>query len=178
MAFRPASAAQCEQLRVLELTDTTITLATDEAAGRFNLADPSPFVPDLGELPEFCRVTGVIRPVRGSEIGIEVWLPHHWNRRLLQVGNGGFAGAINYGGLAAAIKQGFAGASTDDGHRTPASVTPTADWSIGHPERIVDFGHRAVHVTSIAAKAIAERYYSEKPTRTYFAGCSDRATFG
>jgi feruloyl esterase len=147
--------------------------AVSEPPGPFPVPDPSPFVPDLGELPGFCRVTAVIRPVPGSEIGVEIWLPTAWNRRMLQVGNGGFAGAINYAGLATAIKHGFVGVSTDDGHRTPASVTPTAVWSIGHPERIVDFGHRAVHLSSAAGKAVIERYFGHRPEHAYFSGCSD-----
>lgn len=164
--------ADCSGLGSLALPGTTLQ-AQRESPGHFQVPDPSPFVPDLGALPGFCRVTAQIRAVAGSEIGVEIWLPTAWNRRMLEVGNGGFAGAINYAGLAAAIKQGFVGVSTDDGHRTPASVTPTAAWSIGHAERIVDFGHRAVHLASVTAKSVTNRFFGEPPDHSYFSGCSD-----
>jgi feruloyl esterase len=44
--------------------------------------------------------------------------------------------------LAEGLRQGFDVASTDDGH----SWT-TAAWALGHPEKVVDFGYRAVHLT-------------------------------
>src|SRR4051812_21863349 len=44
--------------------------------------------------PAYCRVTGAAHPTPDSDIRFEVWIPDHWNGRYLQVGNGGFAGAI------------------------------------------------------------------------------------
>ncbi len=48
-----------------------------------------------------------------------------------------------------------------------------ADWASGHPERVIDFAYRGVHVTTLAAKAIANAYYGQKSRYAYFAGCSD-----
>jgi len=41
----------------------------------------------------YCRVIGVVRPVPGSEIGFEVWLPlaGGWTGRLQMFGNGGYS---------------------------------------------------------------------------------------
>ncbi len=77
-----------------------------------------------------------------------------WNGKLEGVGNGGFAGSINYGlqgGMAAALLGGYATASTDTGHKAGAMVD--ASWALGHPEKIVDFGYRAIHLTAENAKA-------------------------
>ena len=63
-------------------------------------------------LPEFCRVQAEATPSSDSDIKIEVWLPlAGWNRRFLAVGNGGFAGDINYRELAGAVANGYAAAA-------------------------------------------------------------------
>src|SRR5437016_14080196 len=38
-----------------------------------------------------------------------------WNHKFEQIGNGGLAGSIQYGGVAIALRQGYAAGSTDDG---------------------------------------------------------------
>ena len=43
-------------------------------------------------------------------------------------------------------------ASTDDGHDAPAIGPTAADWALGHREKIIDYGYRAVHLTAVAAK--------------------------
>jgi feruloyl esterase len=67
---------------------------------------------------------------------------------------------------------GSAVASTDDGHDGPAIGPTGADWALGHPEKIIDYGHRAVHLTAVAAKAITTAFYGRQPTHSYFVGCS------
>jgi hypothetical protein len=37
----------------------------------------------------------------------------------------------------------------------------------------IDFAYRGVHVTTLAAKALIEKFYGQKPKYSYFAGCSD-----
>jgi hypothetical protein len=86
------------------------------------------------------------------------------------VGNGGFAGSISYVRLAEAVNAGYAGSATDTGHR--ASSTDTS-WAVQHPEKVIDFIHRAVHETADRAKAIIGAFYSEAPTRSYFNSCSN-----
>lgn len=48
-----------------------------------------------------------------------------------------------------------------------------ADWAVGHPEKVIDFGHRAVHEVAVHAKAVIEAFYGTQPSRNYFVGCSD-----
>ena len=130
----------------------------------------------LHNLPSFCRVVGTIRPTSDSAIGFELWLPDPWNGRYLQSGNGGFAGHINYDGLAPGLRDGFAVASTDDGH-----TGDDASFALGHPEKLIDYGYRAVHLSSEKAKTIVSTYYGQGQLRSYFSGCSDewpRSTHG
>jgi feruloyl esterase len=121
---------------------------------------------------DVCVVRVVARPTKDSEINLEVRLPDpaKWNGRYQQFGNGGWAGAINTATLKAASAKGYAAAATDDGH---ASGAGDAAWAVGHPEKLIDFGHRAVHVTSVHAKALIAAYYGKSASRHYFLGCSD-----
>lgn len=161
----PAAAA-CEDLAGLRLQDTTITVARTIPADSFT--PPGAAAPLVG-LGAFCRLAGIIAPTADSRIGFEVWLPPQWNGRYLQVGNGGFAGSIPHNALALGVVRGYATAGTDDGHEGSGLE---AGWALGHPEKIVDFGHRAVHLTALRAKEVIAAYYQAPPRRAYFDGCS------
>jgi hypothetical protein len=170
LPVRTAGQTSCESLANLALAMATITSATSVAAGSYK----PPAAPGLSaptqDLPAFCRVAGVAKPTSDSEIHFEVWLPASgWNGKFEQVGNGGFAGALPLAAMAEPLLRGYATAATDDGHANG----PDQSWAIGHPEKVVDFGYRAVHETSVQAKVIVQAFYGKKPTRNYFVGCSE-----
>jgi feruloyl esterase len=73
------------------------------------------------------------------------------------------------------LRHGWAVASTDDGHTTRNDPDGLLDarWAVGHPEKVKDYGHRAVHLTALTAQALVTAYYSRKAEHTYFTGCSD-----
>ena len=161
-------ADSCTAIKDLKLPDTTITMAERVASG--DLEGPDIDKP-LHELPPFCRVVGVLRPTADSEIRFEVWLPEKdWNSRFLGVGNGGFAGSIGYQSLAGNLKRGFATAGSDAGHQAQSE---DASWAFGHPEKIKDFGWRAVHLTAERAKDVVKAYYGKTANKAYFDSCSD-----
>ena len=93
-----------------------------------------------------------------------------WNGKYEGVGNGGFAGSLIYAAMNSASGAGYATSGTDTGH---SGGSLESRWALGHPEKIVDFGWRAIHETAQASKAIIEAYYGSSPTRAYFTGCSD-----
>jgi pimeloyl-ACP methyl ester carboxylesterase len=167
---RAAAQQSCESLTNLTLSNARVSSATSEATGAFKPpSGPGQPAPSYA-LPAFCRVFGVAKPTSDSEIKFEVWLPASgWNGKFEQVGNGGFAGTIPEAAMAEPLHRGYATAATDDGHSGGTDVS----WAIGHPEKVIDFGYRAVHVTSIQAKAIIAAYYGKSPKRAYFIGCSD-----
>jgi len=68
------------------------------------------------------------------------------------------------------IKHGYATAATDDGHQGGGT---DGSWAIGHPEKIKDFGYRAVHETNEKAKAIIAAFYGRPAQYSYFKGCSE-----
>jgi hypothetical protein len=119
----------------------------------------------------YCQVTGYV----SSEVRFEVRLPTKtWTQRFVQTGCGGLCGNLNIRlgndcGCAPAQNGELVLASTDMGH----SGGMDADWASGHPERVIDFAYRGVHVTTLAAKAITTAFYGQKPKYSYFAGCSD-----
>jgi tannase/feruloyl esterase len=175
-ALPSANAATCESLAALKLPNTTITSAQTVAAGAFTLPAgsqpqrPNPFNA-FNMLPVFCRVQAVIQPSSDSHIEFEVWLPiSGWNGRYQGTGNGGFAGGINFGDLAEAVHNGYASSSTDTGHE---ASTGNAEWALGHPEKIIDFGYRAIHETAEKSKAVIRAFYGEGPQHSYFSSCSN-----
>jgi len=168
---RPAFAQRpCENLAALALANATITSATSVPARTYKPPYQSFEAPPPSDLPAFCRVAGTAKPTSDSEIKFEVWLPiSGWNGKFEQVGNGGFAGTIPLARMAEPLARGYATAGTDDGHAGGTDVS----WAIGHPEKVIDFGYRAVHVTSAQAKAIVREFYGKEPAQAYFVGCSD-----
>jgi feruloyl esterase len=89
-----------------------------------------------------------------------------WNGVFRGEGSGGSAGAITFPLMANAIQRNYATMSNDNGHT--GSI-----WSFSaEPERVNDFGYRAQHVTTVAAKAIIKAYYKQPPAFSYFYGCS------
>jgi hypothetical protein len=154
----PAQQA-CSSLSALPLPHTAIVSAVDAPAGAAG--------------PARCEVQAIARPSKDSEIRLQVWLPvSGWNGKYLQVGSGGWAGQIDPTVLADPLRRGYAVAATDDGHQN-AGLTTGAPWAIGHPEKLIDFGYRAVHETSVQAKAILRAYFGRDAERSYFNGCSD-----
>src|SRR5437868_721158 len=178
-----AYSATCESLQSLSFLHTTITLAQSVPAGEFS--PPSrgdrggAQNPALKELPAFCRIAATLKPSTDSNIKMELWMPlAKWNEKFQVVGNGGWAGAISYigrdaaangglGGMAGALQNGYATASTDTGHDDAG-----AKFALGHPEKLIDYTYRAIHEMTIASKTILAAFYGEPSKQSYFNGCS------
>ena len=163
----PAAAVTCESLLSVKLPDTTLTVAESVTGGKFT----PPYGNRLDDVPAFCRVAGVIKPTADSYIRFEVWMPSSgWNDRYLGVGNGGFAGAIDYRALGGNLKRGYATAATDTGHEADGT---DASWAFHHPEKIADFGYRGLHLTTENAKTLIRAFYTRPQQHAYFDSCSD-----
>jgi len=96
-----------------------------------------------------CKLAGVI----GREINFELLLPDDWNGKFVMGGGGGFVGSIvnaaqDFWG---ALQMGYATVGTDTGHQAHSL---TADWALNNLERLVNFGHVAVHRTAVNSKAL------------------------
>ena len=176
LTMRQGYAAQCASLAALKLPHTDITLAESVAAGAFRLprgaAEGPPGAPpaSYAGMPAFCRVAGTIRPTPDSDIRFEVWLPaSNWNGKFVGVGNGVWAGAITYFSMVEPLSMGYATAATDDGHQGDPL---DASFAAHHPQKLIDFGFRAPHEMTVAAKTVIAAFYGQKATRSLFASCS------
>ena len=154
--LRPAG--QCEQLNTRGIADVV------EIAARTVAAE--------GNTPQHCRVSGLLAP----EIAFEVNLPTPWNGRLYMIGNGGHAGEEleNPGRVAQrrqALENGFVMAQTNTGH--DARKEPSATFVLSNPQKAVDYAYRAVHLTAVTAKEIANRYYAQPVAKAYWNSCSN-----
>jgi len=166
----PAAATTCSQLATsFNRPNTTITIAQTVPAGTF----VTPTVPPqtITGLPQFCRVAGYSTPTSDSHISFEVWVPESgWNLKYLQVGCGGFCGSITYSNMAEPLRRGYAVAGTDDGHQ---AAETDGSWALGHPQKVIDYGYRALKETTDIAKDIIMAFESSGARRSYFLGCSD-----
>jgi len=158
-AAEESAKSECSDLTALKIDSTNLLSATVVSAG--------------GDLPEYCRVRGYVRP----SINFEVRLPTSgWNDRFLLAGCGGACGnveterpgitnSINY-----ALKRNYAVATHDSGHWGPSRID--AVWAYNNRQLEIDWAYRAVHEMARVTKALIKAYYGQSPDFSYFAGCS------
>lgn len=166
-----AHAANCSALKYLALPQARVTAAslvpagTDFAGSGAGSSQPVSF-----DFP-VCKVEAVAQPTPTSEIGVVVLVPEggKWNGKLVQAGNGGFAGQIPYGVMLMAVARGYAAAGSDTGHKSNSMTD--ASWALNAPEKVVDFGWRSIPATAMVARAVVNSLGGAK--RSYFFGCSD-----
>ena len=148
-AVAAAEGPGCSLESLRELPDVRITAVTEEAA-------PVPH----------CKVAGVI----GTETHFELLLPEIWNGKFAMGGGGGFGGVVqNTSLMLGSLQKGYATVGTDTGH---AAHPANGSWAYNNLERLVSFGHQAVHRTAVTAKALITDYYARDISRSYFTGCS------
>jgi feruloyl esterase len=169
-----ATAESCKDMASLRLPNTTITVAESVSTGAFTPEKPFNEVPGLvpgyDRLPAFCRVAGTVRPTKDSEIKFEVWMPlTGWNGNFQAVGNGVWSGRIWHPFMARALAAGYATANTDTGHEGPGM---DGSFALGHPEKVIDYAHRAVHEMTVKSKLIIAAFYGRGPRLSYWNGCS------
>jgi len=158
------AATDCAGLATVATGDSTVSAATVVAAGTVISGVTVPAA--------FCRVQGVAQPSSDSQIKWEVWLPlaaADWTGRMKVNGTGGYAGATPYARLAQDIGDGFVTAGSNMGHDGGES----ASWTLGHPEKVRDWGLRAHYSVGTAAKALAAAYFGTPVQHSYFEGCSN-----
>jgi len=162
----PGSGAQsCSALTSLSIPNVKITSAVENAAGPF----AQPGGGNALDVPAFCRVVAIATPSADSLINFEVWIPPAatWNGKFQGVGNSAWTGAIPYNAMATALRRGYATASSDAGHTGDDLV-----FGKDHPEKIVDWAYRAVHVMTEVSKLAIRARTGKLPEHSYYTGCS------
>lgn len=122
----------------------------------------------VGDIPAFCRVSITLAPSSDSDIKMEVWLPASgWNGKFVGVANMNTGGSILYQNMVTPLLEGYAAAANDTGH-----TGNTADFAVGHPEKMIDYAYRADHDMTVKAKAIVQQFYGKPASQSIWIGCS------
>lgn len=162
-----ADTAGCESLASLTLPHARIRVAEVVAPGAFAAPGAAQQGAAFKQLSSFCRVAATLTPSPDSAIEMELWMPaENWNGKFLAVGNGGWAGNIEFNAMAAGLRRGYAAASNDTGHQDAGAAFAM------HREKVVDFGYRAMHEMALQSKTIVSAFYKRGPQLSYYQGCS------
>ncbi|KAF1988399.1 feruloyl esterase B precursor [Aulographum hederae CBS 113979] len=122
-------------------------------------------------MSESCVTSASVQSTENSTYSFGVFLPKEWNGRFLAVGNGGFAGSVSWADMKDGMDYGFAVVSTDAGTHMGGMMCG-AHWAEGAPEKVTDWGWRALHQTVVYGKQIVKAYYGADPKFSYYRGCS------
>ncbi|MFD5322653.1 DUF6351 family protein [Streptomyces sp. NPDC127092] len=126
-------------------------------------------------VPAFCDVTVILtHPGAGDHVTVRTWLPlQGWNGRLQTIGGSAYA-AGDYGkGLAGAVRNGYAAATTDAGVGTYLDTS----WALSGDGRVNEallenFASRSAHEAAVVAKEVIAGFYGRPASYAYFNGCS------
>ncbi len=176
-----AQAQDCAGLKSLAIDQTKIESAEAVAAGSaISMPMGMPGM-QIGPLPAFCKVTGVIRDRTGADgthygIRFELRLPTAaaWNRKFYFQGGGGLDGnlspaiGITGRGMPTALDRGYAVVSDDGGHENPM------DSSFGREQQArLDYAFESTPETARVARQLVTAYYGKPAVHAYFVGCSN-----
>jgi hypothetical protein len=171
-------AKSCGSLIDFKAPNVEIRKAGPIAAGT---TESFPWAGQIGPLPAYCRVEGVINRrigVGGEEFGISFLLamPDKWNDDFLMQGGGGSNGVVlpplgmNAAGQTPGLMRGFAVVSTDTGHK---SHHPGFDFAfVRDQQAYLDFAYLANAEVATLAKELIAQYYGRPAAYSYFSGCS------
>ncbi len=123
----------------------------------------------------FCNVSIIYtHPGQHDSINVQVWLPlEDWNQRLQGAASGGFLAGLTVAPMAGALSDGFAVVSTDAGHK----VEDASTWALLSPGNVdlyalQNFASVSLNDAAIIGKSITESFYGQRPSRSYWNGCS------
>jgi hypothetical protein len=196
--MRPADASVLERCRaeavqeaIAHLDGADAVSATVNTTGQYQpprLAWAPPPGMSLPEpplytgLPDYCDVRVRKLSPGGHVAEIMVWVPLRWNRRFLGTGGAGnrtdppwfFLPHDRVLMMPAAVRNGFATASTDGGSRDHRHV----DWALADGAGDLDWelirnrAHRSTHEMTVIGKAVTGAVHGTAPEYSYFQGCS------
>ncbi|MGV9914497.1 DUF6351 family protein [Streptomyces tendae] len=169
---------QCSTVDVKAPVGTRVekVVSVERPAGTVDVpAIPPVPASQVTDVPAYCDVTVTLtHPGEGDHANVKVWLPKAgWNGRLQTLGGSAFA-AGDYGtGLAGAVKNGYAAATTDAGVKSYLDTS----WALNASGKVntsllKNFSARSEHEAAVVAKGVIGRYYGKSASYAYFNGCS------
>jgi feruloyl esterase len=121
-----------------------------------------------GRIDKYCSVTGYVAPQNKFELRLP--LRAQWNHKFFLAACGGFCGTVNGAACTPTLERGYAAVTGNGGHESAAGFDGV--WAANAPGLQEDFAWRSTHVVTLAAKAIATRFYGESISHSYMSGCS------
>jgi tannase/feruloyl esterase len=162
-----------------------VDLSTDPANGLAGNPDvksaTSAIIPAAGANVAYCQVNILFGTNPNQNINIRVGLPLNsldggtggvqgaWNGRTQGIGGGGCAGSL---AVNAPVNAGYVGSGTDTGHaggNCEPGVNADGTYNL---QFINDFIRNGIKEQVLLSKAVAARYYGQKPAYNYWNGCS------
>jgi feruloyl esterase len=123
-------------------------------------------IPAQRDVPEYCRVDGVVAPAINFELSMPTVT---WNGKFMHYGCGGACGILYRPQLEEPLARGYAVVASDMGHAAAPNV---ALYRYAGLQDVIDFGFRATHVVTLAAKEVIDAYYGHPARLSYYMGCS------
>ena len=184
-ASTPLPAAACASLQGMSIPALALRLPTGGAVVQTAVAVSATAKDNPNG--DFCKVTGIVKPKNPTSpsLEFEVNLPVAWNRRVLQMGGGGYNGTLvtGLGGFTLQpanvdnpLKQGFVTVGTDGGHKSAAgfdgsfamddealanfgkeSVKKGHDVAIEIIKKAYGRAHQSVRISSVVRRAVTRR---------------------
>ena len=123
-------------------------------------------VQTTGDGTAYCYVKGILPPAIGFHV--QMPFPDDWIGRFLKWGDGCKDGDLDFADHR--VAEGYAVANSNMGHDNGAE--PGSSFAGNNRQAEIDFGYRAVHLTTVAGKGLVRAYYDRSPEYSYFDGCS------
>ncbi|MEU6553238.1 tannase/feruloyl esterase family alpha/beta hydrolase [Streptomyces sp. NPDC046915] len=126
-------------------------------------------------VPAYCELTVTLtHPGDGDHAKVRTWLPvNGWNGRFEALGGAAYAAGDNGVGLATAVKNGYAAATTDAG---VGDVLDTG-WALNGKGQVntallKNFADRSQHELALIGKQAVDEAYGKAASYSYWNGCS------
>ncbi|GME30551.1 tannase and feruloyl esterase [Neofusicoccum parvum] len=160
---------QCSHRAINELIPPTATINYVRYVPRNSSFGDAAALGNETGLPEGCAIGINVLSSNTSSYNFALFLPNIWNSRFLATGNGGYGGFTNWVYMGMFSQYGFATLSADTGHISGIGDT---SWALNAPERVVDWGYRAMHGSVDLGKKVVQAYYGNRINYSYYAACS------
>ncbi|MEV4078431.1 tannase/feruloyl esterase family alpha/beta hydrolase [Nonomuraea fuscirosea] len=165
----------CSSIKVHAPAGTKVESVTPVSQAAGTVTVPGELGGSVPDVPAYCDVTVVLtHPGDGDHAKVRVWLPATgWNGRFQALGGSAYAAGDNGLGMAAAVKQGYAAATTDAG----VGEARDTSWALNSRGQVntallENFADRSQHETAVVGKEVVDEVYGKAASYSYFNGCS------
>ncbi|RDW87367.1 hypothetical protein BP5796_03061 [Coleophoma crateriformis] len=171
--------ATCTDFVPTTSSGSNLTIKSVEYVGAYDLVISNI---SMNNTVSFCRVSAVIEYSRYdpniSLLNFELWLPGSdvYNERYLSVGNGGFAGVLDYSMMLLNLEKGYAVAAGDSGHTTADNGVSTGAGIyipfFHNHDQVLAWIRNSIAMFTSPSQEFATQYYGGAAKYKYYSGCS------